>query len=240
MKLNLWFVIFHRHRMTMRHPVPSHRSSGWDSLCAQSSGLFLCSAPSSLSGLNGWSVWFVSKWMLINCLSNELLFVASYLSDFSPPQAVVIMGLVLQWANLYGYVRCKVGGKSSLRNMAKSYLSVEIFKKVRYKWRCPVLCVLLTKCINCFCLCEYRQWWKLRDLEVWRGPVKTGLGSDPDPPSICMFLGVWAHLWISTLYLLYTCWKFMPFLRDLSFLSCETGSVGIAFFKLTDGLIKTF
>uniref|UniRef100_A0A3Q3AE03 Golgi apparatus membrane protein TVP23 homolog n=1 Tax=Kryptolebias marmoratus TaxID=37003 RepID=A0A3Q3AE03_KRYMA len=42
---------------------------------------------------------------------------------------VVIMGLVLQWANLYGYVRCKVGGKSNLRNMAKSYLSGQIFKQ---------------------------------------------------------------------------------------------------------------
>lgn len=45
-------------------------------------------------------------------------------------QAVVIMGLVLQWANLYGYIRCKVGGKSSLKNMAKSYLSVHILKRV--------------------------------------------------------------------------------------------------------------
>ncbi|XP_029945685.1 Golgi apparatus membrane protein TVP23 homolog B [Salarias fasciatus] len=43
--------------------------------------------------------------------------------------AVVIMGLVLQWANLYGYVRCKVGGKSDLRKLAKNYLSVQIFKQ---------------------------------------------------------------------------------------------------------------
>ncbi|XP_071780375.1 Golgi apparatus membrane protein TVP23 homolog B [Centroberyx gerrardi] len=43
--------------------------------------------------------------------------------------AVVIMGLVLQWANLYGYVRCKVGGKNNLRNMARSYLGVQIFKQ---------------------------------------------------------------------------------------------------------------
>ncbi|XP_047211925.1 Golgi apparatus membrane protein TVP23 homolog B-like [Girardinichthys multiradiatus] len=43
--------------------------------------------------------------------------------------AVVIMGLVLQWANLYGYVRCKVGGKSSLRKMAKTYISGQIFKQ---------------------------------------------------------------------------------------------------------------
>ncbi|XP_015227629.1 Golgi apparatus membrane protein TVP23 homolog B isoform X2 [Cyprinodon tularosa] len=44
--------------------------------------------------------------------------------------AVVIMGLVLQWANLYGYVRCKVGGKSSLRNMAQTYLTGQVFKQV--------------------------------------------------------------------------------------------------------------
>lgn len=43
--------------------------------------------------------------------------------------AVVIMGLVLQWANLYGYVRCKVGGKSNLRNMAKNYFGTQIFKQ---------------------------------------------------------------------------------------------------------------
>ncbi|KAK5614274.1 Golgi apparatus membrane protein TVP23 B [Crenichthys baileyi] len=43
--------------------------------------------------------------------------------------AVVIMGLVLQWANLYSYVRCKVGGKSSLRKMAKTYISGQIFKQ---------------------------------------------------------------------------------------------------------------
>lgn len=40
------------------------------------------------------------------------------------------MGLVLQWANLYGYVRCKVGGASNLRTMAKNYLTVQIFKQV--------------------------------------------------------------------------------------------------------------
>ncbi|XP_044037767.1 Golgi apparatus membrane protein TVP23 homolog B isoform X3 [Siniperca chuatsi] len=51
--------------------------------------------------------------------------------------AVVIMGLVLQWANLYGYVRCKVGGKSNLRNMAKNYLGVQIFKQAMKKSERP-------------------------------------------------------------------------------------------------------
>ncbi|XP_033827292.1 Golgi apparatus membrane protein TVP23 homolog B isoform X1 [Periophthalmus magnuspinnatus] len=43
--------------------------------------------------------------------------------------AVVVMGLVLQWANLYGYVRCKVGGKSDLKDIAKGYLGAQLFKQ---------------------------------------------------------------------------------------------------------------
>ncbi|XP_051570487.1 Golgi apparatus membrane protein TVP23 homolog B-like [Myxocyprinus asiaticus] len=44
--------------------------------------------------------------------------------------AVVIMGAVLQWANLYGYVRCKIGGGSKLKNMATNYFGLQLFKKV--------------------------------------------------------------------------------------------------------------
>lgn len=43
--------------------------------------------------------------------------------------AVVIMGLVLQWANLYGYVRCKVGGRSNLQTLAKNYFGAQFFKQ---------------------------------------------------------------------------------------------------------------
>ncbi|XP_008327754.1 Golgi apparatus membrane protein TVP23 homolog B-like [Cynoglossus semilaevis] len=39
---------------------------------------------------------------------------------------VVLMGLVLQSANLYGYVRCKMGEKSNLKAMAKNYISVQM------------------------------------------------------------------------------------------------------------------
>ncbi|KAM9745100.1 Golgi apparatus membrane protein TVP23 homolog B [Menidia menidia] len=46
---------------------------------------------------------------------------------------VVIMGLVLQWANLYGYARCKVGGGSNLRNMAKDYFGTQILKQAMKK-----------------------------------------------------------------------------------------------------------
>ncbi|KAM7371924.1 hypothetical protein PAMP_009124 [Pampus punctatissimus] len=52
--------------------------------------------------------------------------------------AVVIMGLVLQWANLYGYVRCKVGGKSDLRSMAKNYLGIQILKEALKKTQEPL------------------------------------------------------------------------------------------------------
>ncbi|KAG1930028.1 Golgi apparatus membrane protein TVP23 A [Pimephales promelas] len=45
--------------------------------------------------------------------------------------AVVIMGVVLQWANLYGYVRCKVGGGTQFRNMATNYFGFKLFKKVK-------------------------------------------------------------------------------------------------------------
>ncbi|XP_051742669.1 Golgi apparatus membrane protein TVP23 homolog B [Ctenopharyngodon idella] len=44
--------------------------------------------------------------------------------------AVVIMGVVLQWANLYGYVRCKVGSGTKLKNMATNYFGSKLFKKV--------------------------------------------------------------------------------------------------------------
>ncbi|XP_043959646.1 Golgi apparatus membrane protein TVP23 homolog B [Gambusia affinis] len=46
---------------------------------------------------------------------------------------VVIMGLVLQGANLYGYVRCKVGAKTSLKNMATNYLGRQFLKQTLSK-----------------------------------------------------------------------------------------------------------
>lgn len=46
---------------------------------------------------------------------------------------VVIMGLVLQGANLYGYVRCKVGGKTSLKNMATNYFGKQFLKQALSK-----------------------------------------------------------------------------------------------------------
>ncbi|XP_053728054.1 Golgi apparatus membrane protein TVP23 homolog B [Synchiropus splendidus] len=46
---------------------------------------------------------------------------------------VVIMGVVLQGANLYGYIRCKVGGKTSLKNMATDYLGRQFLKQTLSK-----------------------------------------------------------------------------------------------------------
>ncbi|KAE8283247.1 Golgi apparatus membrane protein TVP23-like protein B [Larimichthys crocea] len=65
---------------------------------------------------------------LIVCPIFWVIFVFSTIFTFKIKWlAVVIMGLVLQWANVYGYVRCKVGGTSDLRNVAKNYLGVQIF-----------------------------------------------------------------------------------------------------------------
>lgn len=85
---------------------------------------------------------------LILCLISWFMSHSCFLFDFVP-QAVVIMGLVLQWANLYGYVRCKVGGKSNLGNMAKNYLGVQLFKQVCEKSSYFPLCIfLLLTCID--------------------------------------------------------------------------------------------
>nr|XP_020460259.1 Golgi apparatus membrane protein TVP23 homolog B-like isoform X1 [Monopterus albus] len=46
---------------------------------------------------------------------------------------VVIMGVVLQGANLYGYVRCKVGSKTSLKNMATNYFGRQFLKQALSK-----------------------------------------------------------------------------------------------------------
>uniref|UniRef100_UPI0037E7AA99 Golgi apparatus membrane protein TVP23 homolog B-like n=1 Tax=Semicossyphus pulcher TaxID=241346 RepID=UPI0037E7AA99 len=67
---------------------------------------------------------------LIVCPIFWVVFVFSTIFSFKIKWlAIVIMGFVLQWANLYGYVRCKVGGRSNLKNMAKNFLGTQIFKQ---------------------------------------------------------------------------------------------------------------
>ncbi|KAM6897472.1 Golgi apparatus membrane protein TVP23 homolog B [Xenentodon cancila] len=46
---------------------------------------------------------------------------------------IVIMGVVLQGANLYGYMRCKVGGKTSLKKMATNYFGQQFLKQALSK-----------------------------------------------------------------------------------------------------------
>ncbi|KAL2101943.1 hypothetical protein ACEWY4_003704 [Coilia grayii] len=67
---------------------------------------------------------------LIVCPIFWVIFVLSTVFSFKIKWlGVVIMGVVLQWANLYGYVRCKVGGGTNLRSMATSYLGLQLFKQ---------------------------------------------------------------------------------------------------------------
>ncbi|KAI1884396.1 hypothetical protein AGOR_G00225970 [Albula goreensis] len=67
---------------------------------------------------------------LIVCPVVWVFFVFSTLFSFKIKWlAVVIMGVVLQWANLYGYVRCRVGGGTDLKNMATSYFGRQFFKQ---------------------------------------------------------------------------------------------------------------
>uniref|UniRef100_A0A8C7GI63 Golgi apparatus membrane protein TVP23 homolog n=1 Tax=Oncorhynchus kisutch TaxID=8019 RepID=A0A8C7GI63_ONCKI len=59
---------------------------------------------------------------LVMCPVIWVYFVFSTLFSFKIKWlAMVILGVVLQGANLYGYVRCKVGGRTSLKNMVTNY-----------------------------------------------------------------------------------------------------------------------
>ncbi|XP_051274266.1 Golgi apparatus membrane protein TVP23 homolog B [Dicentrarchus labrax] len=71
---------------------------------------------------------------LIVCPILWVIFAFSTLFSFKIKWVpVVIMGLVLQGANLYGYVRCKVGGKTSLKNMATNYFGRQFLKQALSK-----------------------------------------------------------------------------------------------------------
>lgn len=71
---------------------------------------------------------------LIVCPIMWVIFAFSTLFSFKIKwMPVVIMGLVLQGANLYGYIRCKVGGKTSLKNMATNYFGRQFLKQALSK-----------------------------------------------------------------------------------------------------------
>uniref|UniRef100_A0A3P9JHU7 Golgi apparatus membrane protein TVP23 homolog n=1 Tax=Oryzias latipes TaxID=8090 RepID=A0A3P9JHU7_ORYLA len=67
---------------------------------------------------------------LIICPIIWVLFAFSTLFSFKIKwMPVVIMAVVLQGANLYGYVRCRVGGKTNLKNMATNYFGRQFLKQ---------------------------------------------------------------------------------------------------------------
>lgn len=43
---------------------------------------------------------------------------------------VVCVGIVLNGANLYGYIRCKLGSKKKISSMATSFLGQQVFSSV--------------------------------------------------------------------------------------------------------------
>ncbi|KAG8521906.1 Golgi apparatus membrane protein TVP23-B [Galemys pyrenaicus] len=67
---------------------------------------------------------------LVACPVLWVIFAFSALFSFRVKWlAVVIMGVVLQGANLYGYIRCKVGNRKNLTSMATSYLGKQFLRQ---------------------------------------------------------------------------------------------------------------
>ncbi|TRZ04581.1 hypothetical protein HGM15179_022531 [Zosterops borbonicus] len=67
---------------------------------------------------------------LITCPMIWVIFAFSALFSFKVKWlAVVMMGVVLQGANLYGYIRCKVGSRKNLTSMATSYLGKQFLRQ---------------------------------------------------------------------------------------------------------------
>ncbi|XP_029456166.1 Golgi apparatus membrane protein TVP23 homolog B-like isoform X4 [Rhinatrema bivittatum] len=67
---------------------------------------------------------------LITCPIIWVIFAFSALISFKVKWlAVVIMGVVLQGANLYGYIKCKVGSRKNLTSLATSYLGGQFLRK---------------------------------------------------------------------------------------------------------------
>lgn len=72
---------------------------------------------------------------LVACPVLWVIFAFSALFSFRVKWlAVVIMGVVLQGANLYGYIRCKVGSRKNLTSMATSYLGKQFLRQVSAFW----------------------------------------------------------------------------------------------------------
>ncbi|KAM8945275.1 Golgi apparatus membrane protein TVP23 homolog B-like isoform 1-T1 [Pelodytes ibericus] len=71
---------------------------------------------------------------LISCPIIWVIFAFSALFSFKVKWlAVVIMGVVLQGANLYGYIKCKVGSRKNLTSIATSYLGSQFLRQTLAK-----------------------------------------------------------------------------------------------------------
>ncbi|XP_051958547.1 Golgi apparatus membrane protein TVP23 homolog B isoform X1 [Xyrauchen texanus] len=71
---------------------------------------------------------------LIICPIVWVIFAFSTLISFKIKWlAVVVLGVVLQGANLYGYVRCKVGTRTNLKSMATNYFGRQFLKQTLTK-----------------------------------------------------------------------------------------------------------
>ncbi|XP_028572964.2 Golgi apparatus membrane protein TVP23 homolog C [Podarcis muralis] len=67
---------------------------------------------------------------LISCPLLWVIFAFSALFSFKVKWlAIVIMGVTLQGANLYGYIRCKVGSRKNLTSVATSYLGRQLLRQ---------------------------------------------------------------------------------------------------------------
>ncbi|XP_071968745.1 Golgi apparatus membrane protein TVP23 homolog B-like isoform X1 [Engystomops pustulosus] len=67
---------------------------------------------------------------LISCPIIWVIFAFSTLFSFNVKWlAVVIMGVTLQGANLYGYIKCKVGTRKNLTSIATSYLGSQFLRQ---------------------------------------------------------------------------------------------------------------
>lgn len=124
-----YFLLFFIYR-SAKHPVLSQGFSGLDLLCTLSSGSLWFLPPSSPWSLNGLSVLCSIKYIYLWKQRWELIQGSLWIFWLFSPQVVVLMGLVLQSANLYGYVRCKMGEKSNLKAMAKNYIGVQMLTQV--------------------------------------------------------------------------------------------------------------
>ncbi|XP_069807646.1 Golgi apparatus membrane protein TVP23 homolog B-like [Dendropsophus ebraccatus] len=67
---------------------------------------------------------------LISCPIIWVIFAFSALFSFNVKWlAVVILGVTLQGANLYGYIKCKVGSRKNLTSIATSYLGTQFLRQ---------------------------------------------------------------------------------------------------------------